>query len=75
MLKRVHGAPGDGLCHQLKAALVLGDTQLLCISGHSGTRCGRGKGALSYWESTFLGCFFVTVLIAATGHDVSSIGE
>ena len=72
MLEGVCGVPGDGSCHRLKAALVPGVAQILCFTWATVVPdAGRGRRALSYWESAFPGCFFVTVLIAATGDDVS----
>lgn len=72
MLERMHGVPGDGMCCLLKAVLVPSVAQLLCFTCTTSVPdVGRGRAALSYWESAFLVFFCVTVLIAATGDDVS----
>lgn len=60
------------MCCLLKAVLVPSVAQLLCFTCTTSVPdVGRGRAALSYWESAFLVFFCVTVLIAATGDDVS----
>lgn len=72
VLERVCGVPGEGSCHGLKAVLVPGVAQLLSFTRATAVPdAGRGTGAQSYRESAFPGCCCVTVLIAATGDDVS----